>query len=633
MSDEHGGFEGVRDNLDGHPIAQLIGYATPYWPRLSIGVFAAFLTRFARLVPPIIVGAAIDRVIFSSGEPGLLTEAGILPGGAIATDAAKIDFLQRLVLIAAVAYLVRSVTRFVSRYLLQSGAQKIQRDLRNDTYDHLQHLSMDFFADHQTGGMMSILNSDINRLESFLNTEFRQLIRVVATVGGIAIILWWHSPMLALIALAPVPLIGLASGLFLTWIEPRYRSIRETVSRLNTRLENNLSGAAVIKAFNRYSFERQRVVEQSQQYHDEKVAALRIRRGFFAALRLLTGVVFVAILYVAGMDFITSAESEAMLSAGTFAVFFLYLRRLYSPMRRVGKSANKYQLAKSSAERVFGLLGQEPTITDPEEPHDPESIDGAVEFDDVTFGYGDNEPVVRDVSLDVPAGGTVGLAGATGAGKSTLLKLVPRFHDVNEGSVSIDGTDVRDYRLRRLREEIAVVEQQPYLFSGTVAENVAYGDRDVLADEQDGDEDARARIEDAAAAAQAHAFVEDLPDGYDTQIGERGIKLSGGQRQRIAIARALLNDPSIIVFDEATSDVDTETEELIQESLDRLIEDRTAFVIAHRLSTIQDADRIVVMDDGAIAERGTHSELLAAEGDYADLWHGQSEEPTVAADD
>jgi len=633
MSDEHGGFEGVRDNLDGHPIAQLIGYATPYWPRLSIGVFAAFLTRFARLVPPIIVGAAIDRVIFSSGEPGLLTQAGVLPGGAITTSAAKIDFLQRLVLIAAVAYVVRSVTRFASRYLLQSTAQKIQRDLRNDTYDHLQHLSMDFFADHQTGGMMSILNSDINRLESFLNTEFRQLIRVVATVGGIAVILWWHSPMLALIALAPVPLIGLASGLFLTWIEPRYRSIRETVSRLNTRLENNLSGAAVIKAFNRYSFERERVVEQSQRYHDEKVAALRIRRGFFAALRLLTGVVFVAILYVAGMDFITSAEGAAMLSAGTFAVFFLYLRRLYSPMRRVGKSANKYQLAKSSAERVFGLLGQEPTITDPEEPHDPERIDGAVEFDHVTFGYGDNEPVVRDVSLDVPAGATVGLAGATGAGKSTLLKLVPRFHDVDEGAVRIDDTDVRDYRLRRLREEIAVVEQQPYLFSGTVAENVAYGDRDVLADEQDGDEDARDRIEAAAEAAQAHEFVQDLPDGYDTQIGERGIKLSGGQRQRIAIARALLNDPSIIVFDEATSDVDTETEELIQESLDRLIEDRTAFVIAHRLSTIQDADRIVVMDDGQIAERGTHSELLAADGDYADLWRGQSEETAVAADD
>ncbi|WP_415380881.1 ABC transporter ATP-binding protein [Halosimplex sp. TS25] len=632
MADEHGGFEGVRENLDGNPMWRLFGYATPYWLRLTVGVLASFLTRFARLVPPIIVAAAIDRVVLNNSEPGLLTQAGILPPGEIASEAAKVSFLRRLVVIAAVAYLVRSVSRFASRYLLQSTAQKVQRDLRNDTYDHLQHLSMDFFADHQTGGMMSILNSDINRLESFLNTEFRQFIRVVATVGGIAVILSTYSVKLALIALAPVPIIGLASGLFLTWIEPRYRSIRQTVARLNTRLENNLSGAAVIKAFDRYDFERSRVEAQSQTYHDEKVAALRIRRGFFAALRLLTGVVFVAILYVAGMDLITNPGSEAALSAGTFAVFFLYLRRLYSPMRRVGKSANKYQLAKSSAERVFGLLGQEPDVTEPDDPYEPDRIDGSVAFEDVTFAY-DEEPVVRDVTLDVSAGDTVGLAGPTGAGKSTLLKLVPRFHDPDEGVVSVDGRDVREYGLQSLRDHVAVVEQQPYLFSGTVAENVAYGDREVLDGEEAGDDAARERVREAARAAEADAFIEDLPEGYDTQIGERGIKLSGGQRQRVAIARALLNDPEIIIFDEATSDVDTETEERIQESLDRLVEDRTAFVIAHRLSTIRDADRIVVMDDGAVVERGTHDELLVEGGDYADLWYAQADEQPVSADD
>ncbi|WP_276271157.1 ABC transporter ATP-binding protein [Haloarcula litorea] len=633
MTDEHGGFEGVRDNVDGHPMVSLVGYATPYWVRLLAGVLSAFLTRFARLVPPIVVAAAIDRVVLSSGEPGLLTAVGLLPPGRIAGEAAKLALLRRLVVIAAVAYLVRSVTRFTSRYLLQSTAQKIQRDLRDDTYDHLQHLSMDFFANHQTGGMMSILNSDINRLESFLNTEFRQLIRVVATVGGIAVVLWWHSPKLALIALAPVPIIGVASGYFLSWIEPRYRSIRRTVSRLNTRLENNLSGAPVIKAFDRYEFENERVREQSQIYHDEKVGALRIRRAFFAGLRLLTGVVFVGILYVAGMDFVTSAEGEAALRTGTFALFFLYLRRLYSPMRRVGKSANKYQLAKSSAERVFGLLGREPTVTDPADPYEPDDVEGSVTFEGVTFGYGDGETVLDDVSLDVPAGATVGLAGPTGAGKSTLLKLVPRFHDVDEGRVAVDGVDVREYGLQSLRDDVAVVEQQPYLFSGTVAENVAYGDRDVLDGEKRGDEAARERVREAARAAEAHAFVEDLPEGYDTQIGERGIKLSGGQRQRVAIARALLNDPEIIIFDEATSDVDTETEERIQASIEQLVEDRTAFVIAHRLSTIRDADRIVVLDDGKIAERGTHEELVAAGGDYADLWDAQADEQAVTADD
>jgi ATP-binding cassette subfamily B protein len=632
MADEHGGFEGVRENVDGHPMRSLLAYASPYWPRLTAGVLASFLTRLARLVPPVVVATAIDRVVLQSGEPGLLADLGLLPAATVAGEAARIALLEELVTVAVVAYLVRSLTRFGSRYLLQSTAQKVQRDLRDDTYDHLQHLSMDFFVDHQTGGMMSILNSDINRLEQFLNTEFRQLIRVVATVGGIGAVLWTYSPKLALVALAPVPVIGLASGRFLTWIEPRYKSIRETVARLNTRLENNLGGAAVIKTFNRYEFERGRVAEQSQAYHDEKVAALRVRRAFFAALRLLTGVVFVLVLYVGGTDIITGAPGA--LTAGSFALFFLYLRRLYSPMRRVGKSANKYQLAKSSAERVFGLLGREPTVTQPADPHRPETVDGRVTFDSVTFGYEEREPVIRDVSLDVPAGATVGLAGSTGAGKSTLLKLLPRFHDADEGAVRVDGVDVRDYDLRALREEIAVVEQNPYLFSGTVAENIAYGDRAALDDEWGADVADRERVVEAARAAEAHEFVSDLPDGYDTLVGERGVKLSGGQRQRLAIARALLNDPAIIVFDEATSDVDTETEELIQESLDRLIEDRTAFVIAHRLSTLKDADRIVVMEGGAVVESGTHDELLGEEGDYAALWEAQAAERSrTVADD
>jgi ATP-binding cassette subfamily B protein len=630
-SDELGGFEDVREEVDGHPMVGLLRYARPYWRRLSLGVGASMLTRLARLVPPIVVAVAVDRVVVGSGQPGLLADLGLVTSTEIAGEAARLRLLRRLALIAAVAYVVRSLTRFVSRYLLQSTAQKIQRDLRNDTYDHMQRLSLDFFASHQTGATMSILNNDINRLERFLNDEIRQIIRVVATVGGIGIVLLFVSPPLAVIALAPVPIIGVASGFFLTWIEPKYKRIRETVARLNSRLENNIGGAKVIKAFDRYDFELDRVAEHSETYHDEKVEAIKLRRGFFATIRVLTGVSFVGILLVGGTMVITGSYTlgpvtvASTITAGTFTMFFLYLRRMYAPMRRIGLTANRYQRAKSSAERVFGVLGHDPTVTSPETPHDPESVDGRVEFDGVTFSYDTTETVLDDVSLTVEPGETIGLAGETGAGKSTLVKLVPRFYDVDEesGPVTVDGTDVREYDLQGLREHVGVVEQNPYLFSGTVEENVAYGDLTAMSGEGEPIDD---RVLEATKAAEAHEFVTELPDGYDTQIGERGVKLSGGQRQRLSIARALLNDPAIIVLDEATSDVDTETEELIQESLARLTADRTAFVIAHRLSTIRDADRIVVMDGGEISEVGTHDELVAAGEDYATLWATQADD-------
>lgn len=626
---EPGGLESIRNKSVSTPMWELFTCCLKYGRHLWGGIFMAIISRASRLVPPLIVAAAIDRVISAPGEPGLLALFGLLPSDVIPAENMEMRsaLLVQLVWVALLAYLVRAVTRFLSRYWLQSMAQKVQRDLRNRTYDHMQSLPMSFFDDHESGGMMSILNNDVNRLEEFLNMELTQVIRVATIVVGIAGVMLYVYPKMAIIALIPVPIIGFASGGFLIWIDKRYRAIRETVSRINSRLANNLGGMKVIKAFNRHDHESERVSDQSEQYHDQHVSAIKIRRAYFSFLRLTTGFAFVAILYLGGHDVMAGN-----ITIGTFTLFFLLLRRLYGPMRRIGRTANKFQLAKSSAERVFGLLGTEPTIRSPRDAHRPPDIKGQVDFENVSFRYPSGERILHGISLEVEPGETIGLVGPTGAGKSTMLKLIPRFYDVEKGVVCVDGVDVRNYDLRALRAPVAVVDQDPFLFSGTVMENIAYGSdrlfRRVM-DEEEVGEDVLEPIRTAATAAEADEFIQNLPDRFHTQIGERGVKLSGGQCQRLAIARALLNDPRIILLDEATSDVDTGTEILIQRSIERLCEDRTAFIIAHRLSTVQKADRIVVLKDGRIHEVGPHEQLLKSDGLYQDLWQAQGDDREV----
>jgi ATP-binding cassette subfamily B protein len=634
MTDKgHGGFEHVREEVDGNPMVRLFLYARPYWKALSAGAVATVINRAARLLPAILVAVAVDRVIHAPGQPQELAQVGLVTSEVIpatATDQ-RLGLLYTLAGIAVVGYLLQAGGYFASRYFFQTTAQRIQHDLREDTYGHMQQLSMDFYDNHETGGMMSILNSDINRLEDFFNTELRQIIRAVVIFSLVSAYLLLKAPFLAPLVMVPVAIIALTTGRFMTWIEPKYKRIRELVAELNTQLANNLGGIEVVKTFDRYDVETDRVADRSEAYRDEKITAIKIRRSFFAALRLLVGVMFVTILVFGGQRVVAGS-----LTAGTFVVFFMYLRELDHPMTRIGRTANKYQKAKSSAERVFGILGHDAAIASPDDGWNPDHIQGVVEFDDVSFRYSKgHEDVVSEVDLTVPAGATIGLAGTSGSGKTTLLKLLPRLYDVTQGSVRIDGVDVREYDLEALRDEIGVVEQDPYMFSGTVLENIAYGDRELFLSAVAGElsEQGRDRVVDAARAAGAHEFIVDLPDGYDTQVGERGVKLSGGQRQRVSIARALLNDPAIIVLDEATSDVDTETEEIIQRNLDRLCADRTAFVIAHRLSTIQGADRIVVMDEGEIVESGTHEQLVNSNGSYADLWELQTDGKVTAAGD
>ena len=627
VSDPHGSFEDIREGIDGDPILKAFEYATPYWLPLLVGFVSTMINRAARLFPALMLAAAIDLAVQpGGGVDELLAATGLIPTEPVPEGQVgeRLSLLYYLGGLTIAAYVIQAITHFASRYFFQTTAQRLQHDLRLDTYDHMQRLSLSFFNDHQTGGMMAILNSDVNRLEDFFNNELRQITEAVMIFGLVGAWMLYTAPELAVFVLAPVPIIAVITAKFIIWIEPKYKRIRELVARLNTRLSNNLGGAAIVKSFDRYDIENDRVGEQSEGYRDEKISAITVRKAFFASLRLIVGAMFVIILVVGGRSAITAGG----LTAGTFVTFFLYLRELDGPMTRIGKTANNYQKAKSSAERVFGVLAHDAEVQSPEDGYEPDEIDGEVAFEDVRFSYAeDGEEILHGVDLEIEAGETVGFAGTSGSGKSTLLKLPPRFYDVDEGSVSVDGIDVREYDLQALRDRIGVVEQDPYMFSGTIRENVAYGDREAfeaLTEGEEVPEGVESRIREAAKAAGAHRFIVDLPEGYDTMVGERGVKLSGGQRQRVSIARTILNDPDAIVLDEATSDVDTETETLIQENLDELTADRTAFVIAHRLSTIQDADRIVVMDDGEVIETGTHRELVAEGGAYADLWASQT---------
>ncbi|GAA0664506.1 ABC transporter ATP-binding protein [Natronoarchaeum mannanilyticum] len=629
--DDDDPFEEQREQVE-NPMKRLfLTYGRDNASQLSVGVVGSVFSRVLDLLPPLILGVTIDAVFNQTGPFDLpLVPQAWVPEGQTA------QFWFAVGIIAA-SFLFAAVFHWVRNWGFNAAAQNIQHSIRTDTYDKMQRLNMDFFADKQTGEMMSILSNDVNRLERFLNDGMNSLFRLVVMVFGIAGILFWMNWQLALVALLPVPLIAAFTYWFIQIIQPKYKEVRSTVGKVNSRLENNLGGITVIKSSNTEPYESERVEDVSQDYFDANWDAIDTRIKFFPGLRVFAGIGFVITFLVGGIWVFQGPPGPMTgdLEVGTFTAFILYTQRFIWPMAQFGQIINMYQRARASSARIFGLMDEPARIAENPDADELVVEEGRVEYDDVTFGYDDSEArrasdqsseehgdsrgaetIVEDVSFDVEGGETLALVGPTGAGKSTILKLLMRLYDVDDGEIRIDGTDVRDVTLPSLRESIGYVSQDTFLFYGTVAENITYGTFDA---------DREAVIE-AAKAAEAHEFIQNLPDGYDTEVGERGVKLSGGQRQRISIARAVLRDPEILVLDEATSDVDTETEMLIQRSLDELTEDRTTFAIAHRLSTIKDADEIVVLEDGEIVERGRHDDLIGNDGLYAHLWGVQAGE-------
>ncbi len=583
-----------------HPLLRLWWYGRRYRSRVVLAVLASTLNKIADVFPEILIGAAVDVVV--RGDESFVADLFGIED--------RFSQLVVLALINVAVWVVESASQYAYALLWRNLAQSIEHDLRVDAYSHLQELDLAWFEDTTSGGLLSVLNDDVNQLERFLDVGAAALIALfwnLVLVGAVFAATSWQ---LALVAFLPIPLIVFGSLRYQRRLVPRYALVREKVGEVSSTLATNLGGIATIKAFATEHREAERVRRVSDDYRRANGEAIRYSSAFIPLIRMAILAGFTATLLLGG-----AMVLDGRLAVGLYSVLVFMTQRLLWPLTELGETLDLYQRAMASTRRIFALLAVQPQIR-PGTHELPTPVTGDVRLDGVRFGYRDGPDVLRDIHIHVPAGETHAVVGATGAGKSTLVRLLLRFHDPREGTVRLDGHDVRSLTYRSLRSAMGYVSQDVFLFHGSVRDNIAYG-RPGATDEE---------IEEAARQAEAHEFVLGLPDGYDTVVGERGVRLSGGQRQRLSIARALLREPAVLLLDEATSAVDNETEAAIQRSLARVGEGRTVVVIAHRLSTVRDADRIWVLERGTVAEAGTHDELVAAGGLYAALWRVQTGE-------
>tara|TARA_Y100001970_G_scaffold60892_1_gene77511 strand:+ start:2481 stop:4127 length:1647 start_codon:yes stop_codon:yes gene_type:complete len=539
-----------------------------------------------------VVSAREDSFLAGMGYPDVYEQLYILTG------------------LTVLIWVLESLFQYFYAVLWRNLAQTAQHELRMSAYSHIQDLEMQWFSEQSTGGLMSIMNDDVNQLERFLDQGATDLLHVATTIIVVGGIMFTVAPEVALLAIIPVPVIVTGSFMYQRRIGARYSLVRNKVAELNSLLNNNLQGITTIKSFTAEKREANRVEAASTSYRDANREAIRLSASFVPIIRMAILFAFTANMLVGGWFAL-----EGKIGLGAYSVIVFITQRLLWPLTRLGETFDLYQRAMASTTRVLDLLDTEVGIVEGETAID--NVSGEISFSDVTFSYPGRETVLEGVNLTVPSGKTVGLVGSTGSGKTTMVRLLLRFHDPEQGAVSLDGHDVRDLTLDSLRGSISLVSQNTTLFPGTVMDNVRYGNPSASEDE----------VYEAARVAEAASFIENLPEGWDTDIGEGGHKLSGGQRQRIAIARAVLKDAQVLVFDEATSNVDNETEAALKRSIGLISRDRTTLIIAHRLSTVRNADMIAVLGDGRIAETGTHESLLESGGLYSRLWAVQTGEP------
>ena len=587
----------MSSKINQNPIIRLYLNLIEERKLLLFAFVSSIINKILDLAPPVIIGLAVDIVV--KEENSWIASFGF--------KEVPIQLIF-LAFVSGIVWSSESFFEYLYSILWRNLAQISQHKLRMKAYAHIQELDMAFFENDNTGRLLSILNDDVNQLERFLDQGANQIIQLFITVLIIGGTMIFVAPKIALFAFLPIPLIFIGSIRFQRKLSPKYRDVRIKAGLLASRLNNNLSGILTIKSFTKERWELNRLNKESLDYQRSNKSAIKLSSAFIPLIRFAILFAFIAILLIGGFQ-----TWNKILNVGTYSFLVFITQRLLWPLTTLGHVLDDFQRSMASINRVIDLIDTPIKIKDGIKKIDPKNVKGDIIFENVNFNYPGRKSTLKNINFEIKKNSTLGIVGLTGSGKSTIIKLLLRIYDSSRGLISLDNISIKEINLKDLRKCISLVSQETYLFHGTVQENIAYGSS--RSDFKD--------IIKAAKIAEAHKFIEQLPNGYRTIVGERGQRLSGGQRQRIALARAVLKDAPILILDEATASVDNETEVLIQKSLSKITKERTTIVIAHRLSTIKNADNIIVIHKGKIIENGKHDFLLKSKGIYSDLWSVQ----------